>query len=80
LVELVADATANTGFFTRTDSDGTDDVWFYDVRADGCPRRCAGIDWSLRPRSCAGTAAWWLRSGPTRTAPVAHRSTRRSPR
>ncbi|MGN6239113.1 MAG: hypothetical protein ACTHNI_05155, partial [Cellulosimicrobium cellulans] len=22
-------------FFTRTDSGGTDDVWFYDVRADG---------------------------------------------
>jgi type I restriction enzyme M protein len=22
-------------FFTKTDSGGTDDVWFYDVRADG---------------------------------------------
>ena len=44
------------------------------------PAPLRSIDWSLRPRSCAGTAAWWLRSGPTRTAPVAHRSTRRSPR
>jgi hypothetical protein len=30
-----------------------------------------GHRWSLRPRSCGGTAAWWPRSGPSRTGPAA---------
>ena len=31
-------------------------------------------------RCCGGIAAWWSRSGPTRTAPVDHPSTTPSPR
>src|SRR3954453_4050418 len=45
----------------------------------GLPRasRCHGLvtHWSPQTRSCAGIAAWCARSGPTRTVPVAHRST-----
>jgi hypothetical protein len=35
---------------------------------------------SPRQQSYGGTAGWSPRSGPTRTASAAHRSTRRSPR
>ena len=38
----------------------------------GCPRSCAAIAWSPRAQSCAGTATWRGRSGPTRTGPAAH--------
>ena len=38
----------------------------------------AGIAWSPQPPSYGGTVGWWPRSGPTRTAPAAHPSTRRS--
>ena len=44
------------------------------------PEGYAATAWSPRPRSCVGTAAWWPRSGPTRTAPVARPSTPRSSR
>jgi putative transposase len=46
----------------------------------GCPRGCVAIAWSPPTRSYAGTAASWSRNGPTRTAPVDHRSTTFSPR
>jgi hypothetical protein len=41
----------------------------------GYPGCCAiTTAWSLRARSCAGTAVWSPRSGPTRTEPAAHPS------
>src|SRR3954465_3114641 len=46
--------------------------------SNACLRRCAGIAWSLQPPSSGGTLGWLPRSGPTRTAPLAHPSTQRS--
>jgi hypothetical protein len=43
------------------------------------PTTLRGHRWSPRQQSYGGTASWSRRSGPTRTAPVAHPSTRRSP-
>ena len=50
------------------------------IRRLPAPLRGHRLVWLLRPRSCGGTVGLWPRSGHTRRRPVAHLSTRRSPR
>jgi putative transposase len=44
------------------------------------PKALRGHRLVTRARSCAGTAVWWPRTGPTRTSPVDHPSMTPSPR
>ena len=56
-------------FFTKTNSGGTDDVWFFDVRADGF-----SLDDKRNPIEANDlpevVTRWQLRSMPRRTAPA----------
>jgi hypothetical protein len=48
--------------------------------SDACPRACMAIGWSLRARSCAGTAVSCAGGGPTRPGRAGGRSMTASPR